>query len=95
MATDKHAIAAFFGDGRTPLKGVVPPLDGYEHAKSLPVVMDGTTYDVLSYNPEASRSLLIKAGYGPGIKFEYLYPAMPEFKPVAEIVGSGGAESGH
>jgi ABC-type transport system substrate-binding protein len=26
MATDKHAIAAFFGDGRTPLKGVVPPL---------------------------------------------------------------------
>ena len=38
------------------------------------------------YNPEASRSLLIKAGYGPGIKFEYLYPAMPEFKPVAEIL---------
>ena len=33
MATDKHAIAAFFGDGRTPLKGVVPPLDGYEPAK--------------------------------------------------------------
>jgi oligopeptide transport system substrate-binding protein len=86
MATDKHAIGAFFGDGRTPLKGVVPPLDGYEPAKSLPVVMDGKTYDVLSYNPEASRSLLIQAGYGPGLKFEYLYPAMPEFKPVAEIL---------
>ena len=51
MATDKHAIAAFFGDGRTPLKGVVPPLDGYEPAKSLPVVMDGTSYDFSPITP--------------------------------------------
>ena len=86
MAIDKHAIAAFFGDGRTPLKGVVPPLQGYEPPTSLPVVMDGTSFDILSYNPEAARALLAKAGYGPGLSIEYLFPAMSEFRPVAEIL---------
>jgi oligopeptide transport system substrate-binding protein len=86
MAIDKDAIASFFADGRTPLTGVVPPLQGYERPTTLPIAIDGTLFDIVSYNPEAARALLATAGYARGLSIEYLFPAMPEFRHVAEIL---------
>ena len=86
MAIDKDAIASFFGDGRTPLKGIVPPLKGYAPPTTLPVAIDGTLFDVLSYNPEAARALLANAGYARGLSAEYLFPTMSEFRTAAEIL---------
>ena len=61
MATDKHAIAAFVGAGRTPALSFVPSFDGYSPNTTLPVDIDGTECDVLAYNPAAARELLRKA----------------------------------
>src|SRR5207247_2490192 len=41
---------------------------------------------VLSYNPDAARTLLAQAGYMPGLGIDYLFPTMSEFRPVAEIL---------
>src|SRR5689334_14922102 len=63
MATDKRAIATFLGGGRVPLKSVVPPMQNYDSPAGLEKVIDGAPYDILSFNPEAARTLLAKAGH--------------------------------
>jgi ABC-type oligopeptide transport system substrate-binding subunit len=86
MAVDKDAIASFYGDGRAPLKGIVPPLKGYAPPTTLPLVIDGTSFDVLSYNPEAARALLANSRYARGLSTEYLFPTMSEFRNAAEVL---------
>jgi ABC-type oligopeptide transport system substrate-binding subunit len=95
MASDKAAIAGAFGGGRTAARNLVPPIEGYDAPHSLPVPIDGATYDVLAYNPEAARALLSKAGYphgaGPGgraFRFEMLIPSLPHSRPIAEMLQS-------
>ena len=41
-------------------------MKGYEPVTSLPVEVDGGTFDVLRYDPEAARALLSKAGFPGG-----------------------------
>jgi ABC-type oligopeptide transport system substrate-binding subunit len=48
MAIDKRALAKFLGDGRTALKGVVPPMPGYMSPDRLAIQIDGVSFDVLS-----------------------------------------------
>jgi oligopeptide transport system substrate-binding protein len=93
MATDKEAIAHCFGAGRTPARNIVPPIAGYGTPQSLPVTIDGITYDILAYNPEGARSLLSKAGYpdgighdGHGLRFEAVFPTLPHSRPIAEML---------
>jgi len=86
MATDKRRIVSFIGDGRMPLAGLVPALKGYRQPVSLPVQVDGITFDALSYNPEVARALLAKAGLEGKFSMEYLFPNLPDARPVAEIV---------
>ena len=86
LATDKRTIADFLGDGRMPLAGLVPRLKDYQQPVSLPVRVDSVTFDALSFNPDAARSLLAKAGYEGKFSFEYLFPNLPDARPVAEIV---------
>jgi ABC-type oligopeptide transport system substrate-binding subunit len=88
MAIDKHAIASFLGHGRTPLSGIVPPMRGYNSPATLPSIIDGTSFDVLSFNPEAARALLARTGHGRSLVVEYLVPDMSEFRLVAEILQS-------
>jgi ABC-type oligopeptide transport system substrate-binding subunit len=93
MATDKAAIARCFGAGRIAARNIVPPIAGYSAPQSLPVTIDGVTYDVLAYDPEAARSLLSKAGYPNGIgpdgrpfRFEALFPTLPHSRPIVEML---------
>src|SRR5262249_21130362 len=85
MAIDKRAIAAFLGEGRTALNGVVPPMRGYTAPKTLPIAIDGIEADVLSFNPEAARALLERAGHR-NLTIQYLFPNMAEFDLVAQIL---------
>jgi oligopeptide transport system substrate-binding protein len=67
MAIDKQAIAGVFGFGRVPSRSLVPPLEGYKPPASLVIEVDGSSYDVLDYNPTGARELLAKAGYPSGV----------------------------
>jgi oligopeptide transport system substrate-binding protein len=93
MATDKKQIAAVFGAGRTPARSFVPPLKGYEPPKSVTITVDGSTFDILSYNPVGARDLLAKANFPNGVRrdgrklsLEYLFPNLPHSQPIAEIL---------
>ena len=93
MATDKAAIAHCFGEGRTPARNIVPPIEGYDSPQNLPITIDGIVYDVLAHNPEAARALLSKAGYPNGFgsdgrqfSFEALFPTLPHSRPIAEML---------
>ena len=46
-----------------PRIGCVPPMKGYEPVTSLPVDVDGISFDVLRYDPEGARALMTKAGF--------------------------------
>jgi oligopeptide transport system substrate-binding protein len=87
MATDKRAVADFVGAGRRAALNLVPPLHDYEPPRDLRVSIDGAYCDVLSYNPPLARELFVKAAGGrPPFRIEFLFPNLPEAKPVAEIL---------
>ena len=67
MATDKKAIVQALEAGQSPAPGCVPPMKGYDSVASLPVLVDGVSFDVLRYDPEPARALLSKAGFPGGI----------------------------
>jgi ABC-type oligopeptide transport system substrate-binding subunit len=68
MALDKKSIATFLGGGQLPAAGVVPPVLGtLPPLNSLPMMIDGQTYDVASSDPAQARILLAKAGYPGGV----------------------------
>jgi ABC-type oligopeptide transport system substrate-binding subunit len=93
MAIDKQAVAGFAGPGHIPALGFVPPLEGYEPPKRLPMIVDGKSFDVLSFDPAGARELLGKAGFPNGVahdgrrlRVEYLLASLPKLKLEAEIL---------
>ncbi len=87
MATDKRAVADFVGANRKAAFSLVPPAEGYDPPKTLPVSIDGIDCDALSFNPQAARELFAKAtGDQRPFRVEFLFPNLPEAKPVAEIL---------
>jgi oligopeptide transport system substrate-binding protein len=87
MATDKRAVADFAGASRKAASSLVPRAEGYDPPKTLGVSIDGINCDVLSYNPQAARELYGKAiGDERPLRVEFLFPNLPEAKPVAEIL---------
>ncbi len=93
MATDKKAITDFLSAGQIPALNLVPPIEGYETPKSLTVNVDGKSYDVLSFNVDAARELLAKAGFANGVgrdgrrlNVEILFNTLEAHKQIAEIV---------
>lgn len=87
MAIDKRAVADFAGAGQTAASSLVPRSDGYNPPKTLPVSIDGTGCDVLAFNPQAARELFAKAiGNRRPVRIEFLFPNLPDAKPVAEIL---------
>jgi oligopeptide transport system substrate-binding protein len=93
MATDKKAIAEFVGAGVRPASGAVPYMAVYQSPKTLPVVIEGKSYDVLAYDPKAARELMAKAGFGRGVgsdgrrpSLELLYPGRPRTEKIAQIL---------
>ena len=76
MATDKRAIAAFVGAGRTPALSLYAVIPGYPRNDTLSVDIDGTECDVLEHNPSAARELLRKAGVT-SLRIDVQYPNRP------------------
>ena len=90
MATDKKAIVESLEAGQSPALGCVPPMKGYEPVTSLPVIVDGVSFDVLRYDPEAAR-VPFPGGFGPGgkrLSFDADFRRQPL---VHEIFSSSGA----
>jgi ABC-type transport system substrate-binding protein len=92
MGTEKKKVTDFLGASRVPASSLVPPTPGYQTSKSLLVEIDGRTYDILSFNVEAARSLLAKAGFdqttGTGrhaVETTYHYPVLPDSQLKGEI----------
>jgi oligopeptide transport system substrate-binding protein len=77
MATDKRPIAGLAGAGSVPALGLIPPAGNYPAPRTLPMSIDGTTCDVLSFNPRAARELLSKAAPRFPDRIEYFCSAMP------------------
>ncbi len=60
MATDKRPLENLWGGGNIPASGVVPPSPSYQGPRTLTVEIDGKNYDILSYNPQSARDLLLR-----------------------------------
>jgi oligopeptide transport system substrate-binding protein len=78
MASDKRPIADLAGAGSVPALGVAPPTGDYPAPRTLPVSIDGTTCDVLSFNPRAARELLSKAAPRFPDRLEYFGSNAPD-----------------
>ena len=87
MAVDKKEIERFEGAGPAAL-ALLPPLDHYESPTALPVMVQGKTCDILSFDPSGARSLMSAAGFPEGrrLKMEYLYPTQGTHKERFEIL---------
>ena len=86
MAMDRVAIARTLGAGRIPARGYVPPFPGYDPPTTLPFTLDGHTCDLLSFNPEAARALLTKAGPVGRREITFTFPGDAATKELGEIV---------
>ena len=87
MAIDKRAVADFAGAGQTAVSSLVPRSLGYDPPKTLPLSIDGIECDVLAFNPREARELFGKAtGNRRPVRVEFLYPNLPDARPVAEIL---------
>jgi oligopeptide transport system substrate-binding protein len=85
MAIDKKAFCKFLGGGRVPARNLVPPIPGYPAPTSLMVDIQGREYDILQFNVDAARSLLLKAGAGTP-EITYHYAILPDTTQKAEML---------
>jgi ABC-type transport system substrate-binding protein len=59
MGTEKKPITDLLGAGRATTSSLVPPMPGYRGPSSVHVDVDGRSYDILSFNIEGARALLV------------------------------------
>jgi oligopeptide transport system substrate-binding protein len=86
MATDKRPLAAMNQAGSIPAVGLIPPTDRYPGQQSLPVVIDGVVYDVLSFNPQAARQLLSKTGKRLPARMEFVGGNFADTRLIAQVL---------
>jgi oligopeptide transport system substrate-binding protein len=93
MATDKKAVADFYGADYLPARSLIAPKPGYLQPDRLEVDVEGRLYNVLSFDVEGARSLLAKAGYPRGmteagrrLEVPYHFPVIPDARPQGEIL---------
>jgi ABC-type oligopeptide transport system substrate-binding subunit len=93
MATEKGSITALLGGGRNRALTVVPPVPGYLPPENVEVTVDGRRHDVLGFNIEAARSLLVKAGFDPimgrggrTLELTYHIAALSDYKLRGEML---------
>lgn len=85
MATEKKPLCDFMGGGRVPACNLVPRIPDYPAPASLPVEIDGQTYDVLKFDLEGARALLAKSGAGSPV-IPYHYGILPDNTQKAEML---------
>jgi oligopeptide transport system substrate-binding protein len=66
MSIDKMSIAALYNDGETPARTLTAPGGDVQSLVHLPVVSNGKTYDVISFDVLSARELLAFAGFPGG-----------------------------
>jgi oligopeptide transport system substrate-binding protein len=66
MATDKSEVAKLYNGKQTPARTLGVPALEYQPPTTVPVTIQGRTYDVISYDPATARDLLAKAGFPGG-----------------------------
>jgi len=93
MGTEKKPFTDLLGGSRIPASNLVPPVPDYPRPDTLQVTVDGTSYDVLSFNLEGARALLAKAGFdavsGCGrrtLEITYHFPALPDTNLKAQML---------
>ena len=93
MATEKASITALLGGGRISASNVVPPVPGYVRPANLDVMVDGHRYDVLAFNIEGARALLMKAGFDSiirrgnrSLELTYHIAALSDYKLRGELL---------
>jgi ABC-type oligopeptide transport system substrate-binding subunit len=93
MATEKGPFTDLLGGRRIPALTVVPPVPGYLPPKNLDVVVDGRRHDVLGFNIEAARALLVKEGFDPimgrgnrTLELTYHIAALSDYKLRGEML---------
>ena len=85
MATEKQPVCDLLSGGRLPARNLVAPVPGYRGPDSLMVEIDGRSYDVLKFDPEAARALLAKTGIR-SLEITFHFPQLPESAPRAEML---------
>jgi oligopeptide transport system substrate-binding protein len=93
MATEKGRFTDLLRGGRIAASTVVPPVPGYLRPGNLEVIVDGRRHDVLAFNIEGARALLVKAGYDPEmgrghrtLELTYHSPAVSDSKLRGEML---------
>jgi ABC-type oligopeptide transport system substrate-binding subunit len=92
MATEKNQFTGLLGGGRIPTSTLVPPVPGYLKPADAEVIVDGYPHDVLKFNVEAARVLLVKAGFNfsPGhrrpLELTYHFPTLSDARLKAELL---------
>src|SRR4030095_15129661 len=85
MGAEKKPFTDLLGGSRIPASNLVPPVPDYPRPDTLQVTVDGTSYDVLSFNLEGARALPAKAGFDSvsgharrTLEITYHFPALPD-----------------
>jgi oligopeptide transport system substrate-binding protein len=86
MATDKVPLAGLEFGGSIPTKHLVPATPGYPQSAVLEATVDGAAYDILSFNPQAARDLLQRAGLRLPKRVEYICPGSPDSEMIAQVL---------
>jgi ABC-type oligopeptide transport system substrate-binding subunit len=86
MATDKRPVVDLFGAGWIPASGLIPASANYQSPRSLPVVIDGRVYDVLSFDLLAARALLSKIPGPIPSRLQYVVPNSPDDMLWAQVL---------
>ena len=88
MALDKGMMARWKGLGQVPARTLVPPLKAYTAPRSVPVTVNGRSYDVLAFDSAGARELLRVAGFDSAQGVEFLAPTISDALMQAEILRS-------
>ena len=86
MATDKVATTRFLGSAQKPAKCRVPPIQGYQSPTRLPVEINGSTIDILQFNPRAARELWAAASHETHAPLPIYYGAVADSHVLAQVL---------
>jgi ABC-type transport system substrate-binding protein len=86
MAIDKRPIAELCIAGSIPGVSLVPSSNRYQPPRSLPIPIDGVTYDVLAFDPRAARALLAAASERFPARMEYVCGNFPDSRMIAQVL---------
>ena len=86
MATNKRPLADMNQAGSVPAIGLVPPTDRYQALHALPLGIDGVGYDVLAFNPQAARQLLLRTGKRLPTRMDFVGGNFADTRLIAQVL---------